>query len=584
MKTKSALFLMLALGAAAGVGCSGGAGAPGVTPPAAHTISKTPQTVSVKIVVPAASRTATAAIRRRMAIAEGTDGIRLAVYRNPHASNPTPVLTTAFDISQTSSSCTTNSDTSRTCALSLTLAPGTYDIDAATYDAAPVSGTIPGTAHALGLAAMIGFSVTQGAANALNLSINGIAAGVSLTLPIPNVRGLDAVTQQAAVDVLDADGNTIVSNGYVDGAGNPVTVALRDSASTGLVSFTPATIATPPPNGVTVTYAPGPALTVTDVTNGLQIPLAAALSIGPSSTTTLNVASSVTPILLPSPAAHGIAADANKVYVPLAMPSQLPQLAEISIATHIVTSVPDAQPSSGPLPAPYDIAVGSDGRLWMTDQFRSVLDISNTAGTSFSTVTIPTGTGTGIVAAGGYLEALVPSIAPGLGLFESTTTGTTARYSIADVPAAIAYTGGAVYLTEPSAIERVVPGSGSTGTAPIPTSNSSPLGITADTAGNLWFAETAAKQIGEFNPSPLPIVEYSAGGASPLYIVQGPDGNLWFDFTSPYSGIGRITTAGTNPTLFPLPAGTAPGEMTVAGGLIWVVDTSSSDEVFAIQP
>ncbi len=78
----------------------------------------------------------------------------------------------------------------------------------------------------------------------------------------------------------------------------------------------------------------------------------------------------------------------------------------------------------------------------------------------------------------------------------------------------------------------------------VPTSGSSPYGITAGPDGALWFTEYSGNKIGRVTTSGA-ITEYSvpASGTGSFDITAGPDGALWF---TEYSGnkIGRITTSG----------------------------------------
>ena len=87
--------------------------------------------------------------------------------------------------------------------------------------------------------------------------------------------------------------------------------------------------------------------------------------------------------------------------------------------------------------------------------------------------------------------------------------------------------------------------------------------------GNLWFNENAGNQIGRMTPDgaitefPIPTPNSSAVG-----IVYAADGNLWF---TEYSGrIGRITLAGTI-TEFPVPTpASAPAWLAVGpDGNLW---------------
>ena len=580
----------LALGTAIVVGCGGGTAVTPSAPSAPHGASKAPVAVKIAIVVPAAAHTATAAIKHRMAIAQGTQGIQFVIYTHPQASNPVALQTDAFDISATSSNCTVQSDTSRLCTLALDLSPGTYDIDATSYDTAPSAGVIPGSAHSLGYAALVAFAVAQGAANTMNLSIDGIASSVTVTLPEPVVRGLTTISQQAAVTVLDANGDVILSNGYVDGSGNAVTVALSDAASTGLVSFGSSTIATPPPAGVTVTYNPA-SMSSTQMTSGATAQITATLSSGPTGSQPLTIAAPAAPIALASPAAHGITSSNGIVYVPLSMASHPPMVAAIT-ASGTVTTFPVA--TSGATPEPYDIAVGADGNLWMSDASGNHIIESGITGAPYQNVSGFSGGGsaTSIVSDGTMtLWALSPSNTSDP-VWEIPLPSGTPLSSLplnppnSPAPAAMAYNAGNLWITETNAnaVEEFSTSSvASVNRFSIPSSGANPLGIAVGPNGDMWFAETATDKIGDFNGASF--AEYATGGVSPSWVITGPDGNLWFDYTSPSPGIGRMSSNGSTVARFPLPSGVLPGEMTVSSGLIWIVDTESSNpRVFAIQP
>jgi virginiamycin B lyase len=562
--------------------CGGGSGS--VTPSVTKTVSKTPQAVKISVVVPAASRTATAAIKRRMQTAEGTAGIAFVVYPNPQASNP-PLQTDAFDISSTSADCTVNTDLSRTCTLSIPLTAGVYDIDATTYDSAPVSGTIPGGAHALGSAALIGTTISASVANSLSFSIDGIAASTAVTLPISQVRGLDAVTQQAAVSVLDADNNVILSNSYVDALGNPVSVSLSDSASTGLVTISPSSFSAPLATGASVAYSPAN-ITVAQMTSGTQALVTASLSSGPSASSALNVAAPLLSASIPIPARHGITASGGVAYVPYSLSSTAPEVAAISQSSMTVSTIPVA--SSGGTPEPYDVAVGPDGNLWMSDLNNGDLLYSNTGGTSSGIVPVagPSGVGTSITSSGsGLLWAISTT---GNQLWQSTTSFISLNLPLSGTsPQAITDSGGQLWITDAGGTAEIEERNDVTGLLtnifpiPAPSSPPGPLGIVQGPDGNIWFAETNADMItslsgGTFSQHTIT--------KSPLYIANGPDGNVWFDYSSPSAGIGRMNTSGGNIQYFPLPAGVVPGEMIASNGVIWIVDTEGTNpRVFQLR-
>jgi len=101
---------------------------------------------------------------------------------------------------------------------------------------------------------------------------------------------------------------------------------------------------------------------------------------------------------------------------------------------------------------------------------------------------------------------------------------------------------------------------------PIPTSGSSPFGITAGPDGNLWFTENTGNKIGRITTSGV-ITEFAVptSGSSPFGITKGPDGNLWFTEFFGVGKIGRITTAGVVINEFPIPTGLSRPEGITAG-------------------
>ncbi len=120
--------------------------------------------------------------------------------------------------------------------------------------------------------------------------------------------------------------------------------------------------------------------------------------------------------------------------------------------------------------------------------------------------------------------------------------------------------------------------------APVPTSPSSPWGITAGPDGNLWFTEAAGNKIGRISPSgtitqfPLPTSDSWPDG-----ITAGPDGNLWFTEFDGHK-IGRISPSGTI-SEFPLPtSGSKPRSITAGpDGNLWFTDTPG-DKIGRISP
>jgi virginiamycin B lyase len=111
---------------------------------------------------------------------------------------------------------------------------------------------------------------------------------------------------------------------------------------------------------------------------------------------------------------------------------------------------------------------------------------------------------------------------------------------------------------------------------PIPTANSSPVGITAGPDGALWFTETNGQKIGRITTSGV-ITEYAVptASANPQSITAGPDGALWFTELHGQK-IGRITTSGviTEYSIPNLPAQPF-GITTGPDGALWFADGGS---------
>ena len=108
----------------------------------------------------------------------------------------------------------------------------------------------------------------------------------------------------------------------------------------------------------------------------------------------------------------------------------------------------------------------------------------------------------------------------------------------------------------------------------VPGNNPSPISITVDSSGNLWFSETGNDaQIGELNPTTGQFTMYNLPtGAKTAGITVGPDGNIWFtDQGNKAIGVLNIGGAGGTPTTpsptpSPTSTGTGSGSSTGGGG------------------
>lgn len=89
-------------------------------------------------------------------------------------------------------------------------------------------------------------------ANSVNVTFNGVVQSIAISIPTitPGASGAAAVTVRA----IDASGNTIVGPGsYADANGNPLTIRLSDSDTSGNSSFSQTSV-TQPTSGITLNY------------------------------------------------------------------------------------------------------------------------------------------------------------------------------------------------------------------------------------------------------------------------------------------------------------------------------------------
>jgi hypothetical protein len=101
-------------------------------------------------------------------------------------------------------------------------------------------------------------SVTQAIvidqSNSVNVTFNGVVKSLAISLGASATAGT-ASSVPVTVNALDADGNTIVGPGnYVDAHGNPVTITLSDSDTSGATSLSQTSI-TAPASGITLNYS-----------------------------------------------------------------------------------------------------------------------------------------------------------------------------------------------------------------------------------------------------------------------------------------------------------------------------------------
>ena len=577
----------LVIAACGGGGSSRGNAALPVTTPVAKASSNAAQQVTMHVVIPsAASANLNQKLKRRFGEAQSTQGLQVAIYPNPQGTS-SPVINEALDISSSSPLCALNSDQSRSCNFPLSLAPGSYIFALQSYDQPPSAGVIPGTASELGLANFSG-SVSVGGTNAFNISMNGVAASVNVSLPLPIVHTVNSVTEQATVAVLDADNDIIVANTYVDTNGNTDAVALASNSS--LVTWGTSTISAPSTSGYSVTWNPA-AITSAQMTGGVTATLTATLSSNSAtSTATLTAPAALQDIGALNADPSGITAQTSTSTLWVAEPSSntiqsiVPASSQVNSPITIASS-----PPIGATPGPSQIFYAPDGNLWLTFANVGAYGHISTSGTGLTgTNTTSTGGATSIASDGTYIWMIEPSgpyldytpFTP-LSATQWNPVGVTGLFQI------VQGTGSTMWWTASTAnlVGTVETSTSYAEYSTFLSTGAAPAGIAWDGNSTMYIAESGLHNIAKIvgPAASATVAEYPIGGSVvPEFVVVGPDGNAWFDYSSPTPGIGRMTPSGTM-SLFPLPSGTNPGPMVALGTQVWLVDLTSTN-IYGIYP
>ncbi|MDR3661699.1 MAG: hypothetical protein P4L86_15170, partial [Mycobacterium sp.] len=230
-------------------------------------------------------------------------------------------------------------------------------------------------------------------------------------------------------------------------------------------------------------------------------------------------------------------------------------IGKIVPATGAVTefAVPTTAPSN-----PLEITAGPAGSntLYFTENSGSAIGAINTATGTITQFTIP-----------------------------NPTLGTAAPFGITLGP------DGNIWFTDANAsLEQIGKLDLSTNTIteyPLPTPTGDGLTeITTGSNGKLWFVESTANKIGEFDPTLTAFTEFSLPNAdsSPFGITSGPDGNLWFTEQSA-DQIGTIipTSGVITEYLIPTASSTPQGITAGADGNLWFTE-HTANQIGRISP
>ena len=233
--------------------------------PAAATGKKVP--VHVRIFIPR-RRHRDVRSMRPFFVANSTRGI--AVIVSAHGSS-TPLSTTNASVAASSPLCKSVTG-GRECTIGAAAPPGNDDFTIKTYDAAPAKGGFSGAKQlAYGLATT---NISGGKANSLKVTVGGVVAKSAVHLAWPVNPVIDPDTQGVTVSALDADGNTIVNDGWYSASGATVKMAMSASnGATGTFAFSATTVTFASPT-TKLTYASSKA-TPAQVKSGFTSAIAA---------------------------------------------------------------------------------------------------------------------------------------------------------------------------------------------------------------------------------------------------------------------------------------------------------------------
>ncbi|HET9030826.1 MAG TPA: hypothetical protein VFN49_11695 [Candidatus Aquilonibacter sp.] len=221
MKLRVALTLIAALLIS---GCGGG-GSPALpSAPAPSSPGGAMQKIKMALVIPLPSKTTSG--KRASFVSPSAAGASIAVSGSHGGS-----ATTVADISSASSACTTSAG-QRTCTVT---ASAPFDTDTFTislYDAAPVSGSIPATAHLLSTGSVTQ-TITSSFTGPLSVFVGGQIANIGLSSTYASAAA-DGTAQSLGITVAPTDfGNNPIVAGTSDPYANPIAVSLSETGGSG---------------------------------------------------------------------------------------------------------------------------------------------------------------------------------------------------------------------------------------------------------------------------------------------------------------------------------------------------------------
>ena len=453
---------------------------------------------TIRIFVPSSKAEGEVApeLLRQQFVAASTRGARIDVYARGRRSKP--ITSLAANLSANAPECKTIKRMGRSCSIVIDIAhTGDYDFVVDTYDRKPKNGRFAPSAKQLAAGvAMIDLKANR----AIKVVLEGVVASTRVAAAKTDFPAIDPLSLPLTVEALDADGNAIVTDGYVDKKGQPVKIVMKAASAAGkTITFSPSHFTKP--SAVALVYAPG-SMSSSQAASGFSAFVTAAPNDGATETRAT-------------------------------FTFKAPQLQLYTV------------PTSGS--APQNIAAGSDGALWFTEyQADQIGRITTTA--QFQEFSATTAGDNPLGIAKGPNGNVWFTGQHGNTIDRITTSGTVTSYSIPTLNSApdSITTGpdGNLWFTEYEGPKIGRVSSSGTGFAEFTlASGSDPNGITVGPDGALWFADCGGNAIGRITTTGSISTFSLPSGTRPYAIVTGSDRALWFADCSDF--VGRMTTTGT---------------------------------------
>ena len=527
--------------------CAGGGSQPGSSLPSTGTPHQSlAGNVRVSLVIPNRSAQANARVHRQF-VSPATQSVSVVVYAHTDTTHSSPLATNVANVSSGSSGCTSGT-AGRTCTIALSSPAGNNDFVFALYDAAPVNGAIPPSAHELGMADVT-LDVAADMQNVVNAPISAIVAafgGGTQTAVVPS----DGASHQVglALAPADFDDQTITAGESNAPFANPITVSVSESGGSGhtLLSLDGGTAAA----SVTVSKATDTVNAVYDgkANAGYSATVTAtAPAYGGNSAATENL--QLNTLAVSDPTVF-YAPGSLKIYPAGEQLLSIDESGAASSTTYTATLTG----CSNVLQTGTVVGKGTNATL---------ITIGGTqTSSSGCTLAIGDGTNTYTIAVTNQTRS-APGSSPAITEYSTTANG---PFGITTGP------DGNLWFTELNAASVDAIADNDSGfQAHSVSSNgfSQTYGISEGPDGTLWFGDDGTALIGSMTTAGTLTTYAQQTAAESAFPIAGLDGRVWFG-ESAGATIGAITPGNATPAEFPVSNGSGPlGDAIGSNAQVW---------------